>query len=303
VAMDPNLAAGYAVLAQTYVNRLVFIAPEEQKLMEQKAYVAVEKALSLDPDLAEAYLARGIMLWTPSNRFPHERAMQEFRRSLALNPNSDEVHRQLARVYEHIGLLDEALQEAQKAIAINPSAGFPLLHTAEVLLWQGQYKQALAVWQSIPMETHPSHVGSQIAWTLLQLGRREEAWAKVEKFMKDYPEDAGGSLAGVQAVLFAAAGQLGKAQDSINRAAEEKEYGHFHHTAYSIACAYVLMNKPQAAVQWLQESADNGFPCYPLFERDPNLDSLRKDPRFITFMDGLKRQWEHYKATLGTGSG
>ena len=40
------------------------------------------------------------------------------------------------------------------------------------------------------------------------------------------------------------------------------------------------------------------FPCYPLFENDPNLKSLRKDERFITFMAQMKRQWERYNATL-----
>lgn len=34
------------------------------------------------------------------------------------------------------------------------------------------------------------------------------------------------------------------------------------------------MNKAELAVKWLQEAADTGFPCYPLFERDSNLDPL-----------------------------
>ena len=51
-------------------------------------------------------------------------------------------------------------------------------------------------------------------------------------------------------------------------------------------------------MKWLQVAADDGFPCYPLFENDPNLKSLRKDERFITFMAQMKRQWERYNATL-----
>jgi hypothetical protein len=41
-------------------------------------------------------------------------------------------------------------------------------------------------------------------------------------------------------------------------------------------------------------TAEDGFPCYPLFERDLNLDGLRRDGRFITFLGKLKRQWEYY---------
>ena len=31
-----------------------------------------------------------------------------------------------------------------------------------------------------------------------------------------------------------------------------KGFGHFHHTAYYIACAYALMNKPEQAIKWLE---------------------------------------------------
>lgn len=31
------------------------------------------------------------------------------------------------------------------------------------------------------------------------------------------------------------------------------------------------MNKPEQAIKWLQAAADDGFPCYPLFESDPYL--------------------------------
>ena len=58
------------------------------------------------------------------------------------------------------------------------------------------------------------------------------------------------------------------------------------------------MKKTEPAMKWLQMAADDGFPCYPLFERDPNLNNLRQDPRFQAFMAKLKEQWERYQATL-----
>ncbi len=58
------------------------------------------------------------------------------------------------------------------------------------------------------------------------------------------------------------------------------------------------MNKPEDAIKWLRDAAEDGFPCYPLFENDPNLKSLQKDEHFIAFMAKLKQQWEHYQATL-----
>ena len=302
VAIDPTFASAHAELAQAYVWRFFLFTPGE-KQWEEKAFVAVEKALSLDPDLAEAYLARGRLLWTPANHFPHEKAIQEYRRALTLNPNLDEAQNQLALVYNHIGAFDRALQELQKAVAINPSNAQARFRVGQTFLFQGKYEQALTALREVTREINPA-VGHTTAMALLRLGRRDEAAALLVELLRDYPKDEGGVFSSVQALVAASAGEEKKAETEIRNAIEKgKGFGHFHHTAYHIACAYALMKKAEPAFKWLQAAADDGFPCYPLFERDPNLDSLRKDPRFITFMDNLKKQWEHYKATLGTGSG
>ena len=65
-----------------------------------------------------------------------------------------------------------------------------------------------------------------------------------------------------------------------------------------IASAYALMNKTQPALKYLRMAADDGFPCYPLFEKDPNLNNLRTNPRFIQFMAEIRKQWEYYKTNL-----
>jgi hypothetical protein len=117
--------------------------------------------------------------------------------------------------------------------------------------------------------------------------------------LKNNPQDEGGALTSIQALLAASAGDDAAAEAKIKRAAElGKDFGHFHHTAYTIACAYALLNKAEPAMRWLQLAADDGFPCYPLFEGDPNLNNLRRDQHFIAFMAKLKEQWERYKARL-----
>ena len=298
VNIDPHFAAAHARLAVAYVDRFFFFVSEDRKEWEGKAYDAVEKALSLDADSADAYVAKGRLLWTPSNGFPHEEAIKELRRAIALNPSSDDARGELAMILNHIGLNDEALREAQTAEAINPSAKRPLFQMGYALLWQGKYEQALPVLLSIPREFNPGSAGSFIAWALFQMGGRDKAQAKLEEYLKEYPQDTGGRFAAVQALVFAAAGEEDKALEKIQGATRKKDFGHFHHTAHFIASAYARMNKPEEAVYWLQQAAETGFPCYPLFEQDTNLNPVRTDPRFRHFMGKLKAQWENYKAIL-----
>lgn len=299
VATDPIFAAAQAELAQAYVWRFFLFTPDE-KQWEEKAFVAVEKALALDPDSAVAHLARGRLLWTPANHFPHEQAIQEYRRALALNPTLDEAQNQLALVYNHLGLFDQALQELQKAVMVNPTNNLAQFRIGETFLFQGRYEPALAALRKTPREVNPQLVGSTLAMALLHLGRRDEAAAIVEEFLKGYPGDTNvGLFTGIQALLAALAGEENRAEAKIRSAIEKgKGFGHFHHTAYNIACAYAVMNKAEPAIEWLQAAADGGFPCHPMFENDPFLNNLRKDARFIALMAKLKEQWEYYQARL-----
>jgi serine/threonine protein kinase len=295
VSLDPNFAAAHAELAQAYVWRFFLFTPEE-KQWEEKAFVEVEKALSLDQNSSVAHQALGRLLWTPANRFPHEKAIREYRRALTLDPSLGEARNQLALVYNHIGAFDQALQELQKAVASNPTNNLAQFRIGQTLLLQGKYDEALTELGKAPKEANPSLVESNTAMALLHLGRRDEAAAIVEELSRDSPGDTdGGLFTGIQALIAALAGDEKKSEARIKSAIEKgKGFGHFHHTAYNIACAYSAMKKAEEAVRWLQTAADGGFPCYPLFEKDPYLDHLRKDPRFIALMARLKEQWERY---------
>jgi tetratricopeptide (TPR) repeat protein len=300
VAADPNFAAAYAELARAYSIKARYFAPApEKKELNEEAEVDVEKALALDPNLAEGHFARGLILWTPYKRFPHEQVVQSYKRALELNPNLDEAHHQPGFVYLHIGLLDKGQQEIEKALAINPGNTLARYRLGVIDMCRAKYEEAFQIFNSTPLEMNPSLLAFYTSNALFRLGRNEEASALIEQFFKNYPRDEGGAVTSVKAMMLAKAGKEQEAQDSIQRAIEiGRGYAHFHHTSYNIASAYALMNKPEPAMEWLQVTAEEGFPCYPLFEGDANLDNLRKDARFNSFMTSLKHQWEHYQATL-----
>jgi tetratricopeptide (TPR) repeat protein len=296
-AADPNFALAHAALAISYQIRAVDLEPRD-KQWEERAFAAVERALSLDPDLAEAYLARGRVLWSRTNHFPHERAIQDFRRALSLNASLAEARHALANVYNHIGLLDKAADEIQKAVALDPRNTGARFRVGINLLYQGKYEESLAAIRD-SQRYQPSLWGFQTSFALFQLGRKQEAAQRLEAFLRDYPRDPGGLLTSMQGLLAAAAGHHRQAREKIGNALEKDlRFAHFHHTAYIIASTYALMNEPVPALEYLRLAADTGFPCYPLFERDPNLNNLRQDPAFVEFMARQKKQWEHFRATL-----
>lgn len=295
VKLDPDFAVARAALARGYRNRTFLFNPRDTNSLERANYEA-QKARDLDPELAEAHLELGYLQWTLQNHYQHEAAITEIRRALELNPNLAEAHHQLGNIYNHIGLLDRAKAEIDEAIKLDPANTGARYRRAINLLYSGKYQDALVTFEG-SQRFMPCLWATQVAFALFQLGRKEDAASRVGEFLKQCPEDGGGDLTAMQALLLASAGDRSQAEVKIQRAIQIGEgYQHFHHTAYIIGSAYALMGQPESAVRFLRQSAEQGFPCYPLFERDPNLSNLRSDPKFGQFMADLKRQWEYFRA-------
>ena len=300
VAADPNFAAAYAELSRAYTIKARYVASDtERKKSYEDAEVAVDKALAIDPDLAEGHFARGLMLWSPYKRFPHVQAIQSYRRAIELNPKFDEAHHQLGFVYLHIGMLDKGQREIEKALEINPGNTLARYRLGVIDMCRAKYAEAFQIFNSTPLEQNPELLAFYASNALFRLGRSEEASELIDRYFKDYSKDKGGMVTSVKAMMLAKAGKKSQAEATIHHAIEiGRGYAHFHHTSYNIASAYALMNEPEQAMKWLRVTAEEGFPNYPLFEGDAQLDNLRKDPRFTAFMAQQKQQWEHFSATL-----
>lgn len=299
VKADPTFAPAYAELARAYAIRANDWAgaSEKAKLFDE-ARVAVEKSLILNPDLAEGHLVRAFVMWTEPGHFPHEQTVLSLKRAIELDPNLAGAHHQLGLVYLHIGLLDKARDESQKAIAIDPADSATRLRLGLIEQYRGEYYKALTILKTVPADTSPAIVNRAMATLLFQLGRTEESSKVVSDFLADNP-DEGGNVTSVKAMLLAKAGRADDAEAAIQRAIDiGRGYQHFHHTTYNIASAYAMLNKNDEAIKWLQFTIDNGFPCYPLFASDRNLDNLKGDERFVLLMTNLKKQWETYNAEL-----
>jgi tetratricopeptide (TPR) repeat protein len=300
VALDPQYAEAWAVLAHAYNTRAFFHSSgDERKKINENAEVAVEKALALNPNLAYAHFARGLILWTHDNRFPHEQTIMAYRRAIELDPAMDEPHQRLSVIYLHVGMFDEARQEIKKTIELNPSNTLARFRLAPIDIYEGRYEDAIEDLKTTPREVNPALVDRNLATALFMLGRSDEASAVVEDYLKTFPNDEGGNVTSVKAMLLARAGKTAEAEAAIARSIEIGQgFGHFHHTAYNIAVAYALMGRTADALKWLEDAADDGFPCWPFFEIDPNLAGIRKEQRYLDLVKRLKQQTERYRALI-----
>jgi tetratricopeptide (TPR) repeat protein len=227
-----------------------------------------------------------------SRATPSRAAIDDFRRALAINPSLAEAHFGLGFIYMNYGLLEKASAEYNAALALDPEYPEVLFRLPRLHLFQQEYQIALEEFQKSRFTPN-----WQIPLVLSNLGRQGEALAAIEALHRDYPFDS--DVAGAYAVLLAKEGRNEEAERQIRTAVERGEgKDHFHYAEYDIGSAYALMNQPRRALEWFRRAADDGVPCYPRFAHDPNLNRIRDDPEFRSFLEGLRQQWEELNATL-----
>lgn len=292
--LDSDFAIAHTAIAAIYNAR--FFNRDPNPAWEERAFVEIEKALAVDPNLAEAFQQKGNLTWTRANGFPHDAAAKLHRKATALKPSLVEPHNSLGSIYMHVGLFDRALAEYDSARTLDPTTTFVPPRIARIHWYQGKYAQALLEYDAMPRRG--TSMLAERALTLNYLGRRAEALAALDSAVILEPNTQFGDIGAARAVLLAMGGDRKAAHAAIDHALRAAEASHFHHAEYSIAEAYALLGERDKALEFLRRTAADGMPCYPLFQNDPHLRSLREDPRFVQFMSELHERFEDLANTL-----
>jgi serine/threonine protein kinase len=142
---DPNYASGFAGLASAYANlSTTYRAPRE--VMPQ-AKAAALRALELDQNLAEAHAWLGFV----SINFDWDAvtAEKELKRATELNPSYADAHALYAWCLSGMGLHEQAIAEARRAMQLDPFSRFTYGDLGSVLLMARRYDQAILESQTV----------------------------------------------------------------------------------------------------------------------------------------------------------
>jgi TolB-like protein len=293
VALDPAFAAAHGFLAFAYAVRSFSYEPENRATLEQRARAAAERALALDPGSAYAILASARLLWTREHGWPHRQVLGKLREAQALDPSSDHVIRQLAIIYNHVGYPELALEELRKLDVVHHVARAQMALARSI---QGRHGDVVGILQDVPPRSRSGMSLSLLGEALFELGRIDDAWAALDEHHAGPGRgEPYAQVPAVHALLHAAAGRSDEAEAEIRNSLQHQDSGEFHHASYMIAKAYARLGQRDQALDWLEWTIRDGFPVYPLIARDPNLDPLRGDPRFVSMLGALRAEWEGYR--------
>lgn len=291
VEADPNYALAHAQLAFAYVWTALFIEPQDAKWADL-AREEINRSRELGPRLAETHLANALLLWSAYEGYQNDEAIRELRLAKELNPNTG--HGELAAIYGHIGLDDLAARELKRALEIDPTS--QSLRDLTMIL---PYLRADADGWFVERQKAAGGFAHVSPWYYLRKHRFDDAQKSIDERLPKASDNY--DLLMQQALLFALKGDFREAEARAPRilARIQLTDQSRHHSTYNAACIYALAGKSDEAVKWLKETAATGFPNYPLFERDPYLDRVRKAPEFVQFMSDEKVRWERYRQEFG----
>lgn len=141
----------------------------------EEASASFERALALDPDLAEAHHNLGTVLLETGHR---ELAVERYRRATAANPGYAEAHESLGGVLLELGRIEEAVASYRRALEIRPASVCAWHNLANALAGLGRIDDALVAYRrALALEPNSAELHNNLGSLLRGCGHLEEAVA------------------------------------------------------------------------------------------------------------------------------
>ncbi|MCI0441687.1 tetratricopeptide repeat protein, partial [bacterium] len=138
ISKDPNYALAYVGLADCYVVRS---SPFSREVRLEKGSAAANKALELEPTLAEAYVSLGA---TKELKWDWSSAEKLYRKAIQLNPNYPTAHQWLSEILIQSGRTDEGLIESRRALEMDPLSTIMNVSLAGNLYFARKFDESIA---------------------------------------------------------------------------------------------------------------------------------------------------------------
>ena len=277
LALDPEYAKAYAGLARSWFQ----MAANSYCTYEEgigKAEAAVNKAIELAPDLADAYLARTSVLGSLKQDFAG--AQQAIDKALELNPGNAEILMEYARGRCYHGHADEAIAAARRALDLDPVSLFANHILGHILYFSRRYDEAIAAFRhTLQMDPQYPKPHYFIAMSLFWLGDVEAAWDEIQQEPVDWMRWAASS------VILHRLGRVDEAEANFANIStdEDQEFA-----TVQRADTYVQWGNFDKAFRNLDLAFEYGDPGLWQLAVDPFLDPIRDDPRYLEMLRILK---------------
>lgn len=281
IAEDPKYALAYAGVADYYLQLAVWggLPPGESFAAAKEA---ANKALEIDPDLAEAHASLAFALWAYDREY--RSAAHHFQMAIALNPDYPAAHHWFGLFHLTRGRPLIAVASIESARKFDPHSQILAISLGSCLYHARQYDRAIEELQNtLRVHGDDSRALELLGWCYLAKGMLPECLGAARRAV-EISHRSSFTLC-VLAHAEAAAGNLAAAADLVeeltSRARERRVSG------CALGCANLALGRHEEA-QRLVEQAWDDHDWWTFFVGvSPAWDSLRDSPRFQRLVEML----------------
>jgi len=254
-----------------------------------KARVALERALALEPTHALAQFSQGQMHLVLGNK---REAYRTFAASLKRLPNLWTLYHYFGYLFRLCDMLDEGLASEHRAIAADPSVPWPYWTIARVLINRGEIAEAEAWLENVRARFgHLSQLRARETEFFRKQKRYAEAIAVGEKY-GGYEGDAG-AYAMEHAFCLLRLGRTEEARADIERA---RPYANVDMDyAATWAAVMGLIGEKDEAFRSLERAVELGNDTLTIYLDEDRFGALHDDPRWEPFIAGVRERVAQYK--------
>src|SRR5712692_4954542 len=243
--LDPNYALAYCGLADNYAYMGSVVMPEKEAIAKEKEFA--QKALELDPELAEAHMSIALALVAA---YDWRNGLKEFDRALELNPNLAFAYELQSWTLNGLGRFDEAIAKTKKAVELDPLNPFFQMSLSFYQYWARQYDDAIAqARKTLAMD--PNSAISHVLLGLSFLKKGDTAGAIVELQKTKAPDPVVWYL-GFLGYAYAISGERAKAEQVLRELEQLAKRQYVSPTAF--ATIYLGLGQKEKCLDWLEKS-------------------------------------------------
>jgi TolB-like protein/DNA-binding winged helix-turn-helix (wHTH) protein/tetratricopeptide (TPR) repeat protein len=277
ITKDATFAPAYVGLADAYETLSGSFLGAPTYETRPKVTRAAQKALDLDPGLAEAHALLGRIL---KKQFQWADAEAEYKQALALNPNNSTAHLDYAQWLMSHGRVDEALAWSRRARELDP-----LGKTGDTIGWMlfqaRRYDDSIRELRSF-LAVYPNDAIAHLilAFPMIANGQAEEAIPDLEKTATMMHRSPGALE--LLATAHARAGHRAEALRLLEELKQRRKTGYVQATSF-INPNLALGNYDEAFV-WFERAYHEREGILQWLKVHPFFDPVRGDPRFADLL-------------------
>jgi TolB-like protein/Tfp pilus assembly protein PilF len=283
---DSTYAPAWAVLGLVYQDEPGQFGTREEDIARARG--AVERALSLDPDLGLAQAAKATVDYVEDWNWAA--AEQDFRRAIQLAPSQFEARHVYSHLLMTLGRVAESGEQSRAALALDPLDPEAVLHMGWFDMYTGRMHDAIDQFHaSLRIDPTFAEAYRFLSAAYALSGRFDDADAALRKGLElTGPADTTSAIVQLRSRLAMGAviaARSGRTRDALAMVSRMIDSGQ---PAYDIALIYALLGRKDDAFHWLDRSITAHEPYVVTFRADPFLATLRGDPRFGAALRRMK---------------